>query len=135
MDVKKFFKNDRFAAETGVELLEAGKGTAKAKLEITANHLNAVGIVQGGAIFTLADFTFAVASNSHGNIAVAINNNIAYVKAVGSGTLYAEAVETSLNSKIATYNVNITNEFDELIAIFQGMVYRKKELLPGFTVD
>lgn len=129
MDFKKFFENDRFAAETGVELLEVGKGTAKAKLEINTHHLNAVGIVQGGAIFTLADFTFAVASNSHGNIAVAINNSIAYLKAVSNGILYAEAVETSLNRKIATYNVNVTNETGLLIAIFQGMVYRKSEMI------
>lgn len=37
-------------------------------------------------------------------------------------------MKTSLNHKIATYTVNITNKTGDLIAIFQGMVYRKKEI-------
>jgi acyl-CoA thioesterase len=45
-------------------------------MKINETHLNAVGVVQGGAIFTLADFAFAVASNSRGKIALAINAEI-----------------------------------------------------------
>ncbi|MCL1821824.1 MAG: hypothetical protein FWG22_03265 [Prolixibacteraceae bacterium] len=82
MDFKKFFENNRFAAKVGIVLLEMGVGTTKAKLEITDNHLKAVNIVQGGAI----DFAFAVASNSHENMAIVINNSIAYIKIVSKGT-------------------------------------------------
>ena len=39
-----------------------------------------MGRAQGGAIFTLADFTFAAASNAHGIVAVGINVNITYLK-------------------------------------------------------
>jgi acyl-CoA thioesterase len=127
MDIKEFLRNDRFAALLGIELLEASEGNAKAKLEIKEEHLNTIDIAHGGAIFSLADFTFAAASNSHGNIAVAINANISFVKAAGKGTLIAKAVEVSKNHKLATYNINITNSRDELVASFQGMVYRKKE--------
>ena len=127
MDVKEFLSRDRFAELLGIELLEAANGKAKAKLDIKEKHLNALDFAQGGAIFTLADFTFAAASNSHGNIAVAINANISFLKAAGKGTLYAEAFEISRNNSIATYTINITNAQKELIACFQGMVYRKKE--------
>jgi acyl-CoA thioesterase len=127
MDVKKFLSKDRFAAGLGIELLEAENGKAKAKLDITDEHLNALDIAHGGAIFSLADLTFAAASNSHGNIALAINANISFLKAAGKGTLYAEGFETSRNFRIATYTINITNKKGELIASFQGMVYRKKE--------
>jgi acyl-CoA thioesterase len=127
MDVKEFISKDRYASWLGIELIEAGNGKAKAKLEINEIHLNALGIAHGGAIFSLADLTFAAASNSHGNIAVAIEANIYYLKSAKKGTLYAEAFETSKNDKIATYTINITNEQGELIASFQGMVYRKKE--------
>jgi len=113
--VKNFFKNDRFAEHLGIELLEVSKGQAKAKMEIKDHHLNGVNIAHGGAIFSLADLAFAVASNSHKTIAVS------------GGTLIAEAKEVSINPKLATYDIRVTNENNELIAIFQGTVYRKKD--------
>ena len=66
MTIKDFFKSDRFARQAGVELVEAGPGYAKARMRITPGHLNAGGVCQGGAIFTLADFAFGVACNTGG---------------------------------------------------------------------
>jgi acyl-CoA thioesterase len=130
--IKEFFKKDQFAEYIDVKLLEVSKGYAKAKMEIHEHHLNGVGIVQGGAIFTLADFAFAAASNSHGTVAVAINANISFVTSTSSGTLYAQARENSKNPKIATYTVDITDDEGNAIAIFQGMAYRKKMSVDSF---
>jgi len=125
-----FMKNDKFAEYVGIELLEVAKGKAKAKMEIKNHHLNAVKTVHGGAVFALADLVFAVASNSHGTIAMGINVSISYLKAVKEGVIFAEAKEVSINPKLATYNVNVTDGSDDLVAVFQGMVYRKKDSLP-----
>jgi acyl-CoA thioesterase len=125
-DLKRLFKKDKFAAYTGIELLEVNPGYAKARMVIEEKHLNGLNIVQGGALFTLADLAFAAASNAYGIAAVGINANISFVKATTKGTLTAEAKETSINPKIATYTVNITDEEGDLVAIFQGMAYRKK---------
>jgi len=122
-----FFKNDRFARHSGIELLDIGKGYAKAKMAITDSHLNGVNLVHGGAIFTLADLVFAAASNSHGTVAVAINASIWFVKAAKQGTLFAEAKEVSCNPKLATYSIRVTDDSGELVASFEGMVYRKKD--------
>jgi len=130
--ITDFFKNDKFAKLCGIELVEVSKGHARAKMDITANHLNAVGTAQGGAIFTLADFAFAAAANSHGTVAVAINVNISFVKAAKTGPLFAEAKETSINPALATYDVNITDQSGQLIAAFHGMVYRKEQKLEDF---
>jgi acyl-CoA thioesterase len=127
--IKDFFKKDAFAKHCGIELMEISEGYAMARMNITSDHLNGVGTVQGGAIFTLADFAFAAASNSHGTVAVAINVNISFVKAVNKGTLFAQAKETSINPKLATYDVRITDGTGGLIAIFDGMVYRKEKKL------
>jgi len=125
--VKQFFSaHDQFAKHAGLELLEAKQGYAKVKMSIRPYHLNGVKTVHGGAIFTLADFAFAVASNSHGRVAMGINGNISYMKAATAGTLYAEARETSCNHKLGHYEVNIYDDHEELIAVFQGMVYRKE---------
>lgn len=123
----QFFKNDRFAERVGIELLEVSEGSARARMEIKDHHLNSVNIVHGAAIFSLADLVFSVASNSHGTVAVAVNVNITFMKAASGGTLFAEATEVSRNPKLASYTIRVTDEAGDLIALFQGMVYRKKD--------
>ncbi len=128
MNPQEFLKRDAFAVMLGIELTEAANGTARAKLTLNHQHLNGVGIAHGGVIFSLADFTLAAAANSHGKLAVAINSGISFVKAAEKGTIYAHARETSINAKLATYIIEVTNQQNELIATMQGMVYRKKEV-------
>lgn len=118
-----------FAKTSGIKLIEASPGFAKACMDICENHHNSVGIVHGGALFTLADFTFAVASNTHGRVSLAITAEISFFKALSKGNLTAVAKEIALNNKLATYLVEIKNEKEELIAHFKGTVYRKKETI------
>ena len=100
---------------------------------VRSHHLNSAGTVHGGAIFALADAVFAAASNSHGTLAMAINVSISYFKAVSSGTLSASAEEVSLNPKLATYLIPVTDDKGNRIALFQGTVYRKKESVGEFV--
>jgi acyl-CoA thioesterase len=127
--VKRFFKNDKFAERTNIELLSVSPGQARAKMTLHPHHLNGYGTVQGGAIFTLADFAFAAASNSHGNVAVAINVSITFMKAGTTGTLWAEAKEVSKNIKLGSYTVEVKDDQGELVAVFQGLAYRKSETI------
>jgi acyl-CoA thioesterase len=124
-DTEQFFSRDVYARDAGIKLLETDAGRARVKMEITEKHLNSHGTIHGGAIFTLADTAFAIASNSHGIPAAAINAHISFMKSLSAGTLYAEAEEFSLNPRLATYTVRVTDHEDNRIAIFQGMVYRK----------
>lgn len=123
------FKNDRYAALTGIEIIETGIGYCKAKLEIKDKHLNAANVIQGGAIFTLADLAFAVASNSHGQLALAINVNITFLKGKSEGTLFATAREIADPKRIGAYDVSVSDENNDLIAQFNGLVYRKNEII------
>jgi acyl-CoA thioesterase len=125
--IKKFFKGDRLAEYLGIELVDVSEGGAVSRMEVKEEHMNGIGTVHGGAIFTLADFTFAVAANSHGRVTVAINVSISFMKAATSGTLTAVAKEVSLNPRIASYTVNVCDDEGDLVAIFQGMAYRKKD--------
>ena len=133
MDTKKareIFSKDRYAALSGIDIMEAGKGYCRTRLVIEDKHLNAANVVQGGAIFTLADLAFAVASNSHGQLALAINVNISFLRAKSTGTLYATATEIGDPNKLGAYDVLVTDEQDTVVARFNGMVYRKKQHLP-----
>ena len=126
---RTFFARDRFAALAGIEIVESGPGHCTARMVIGDKHLNAAGVVQGGAIFTLADLAFAVASNSHGQLALAINVNISFLAAVSTGTLSATATEVCDPNRIGAYDVLVTDERDRAIARFNGLVYRKQQKL------
>lgn len=123
---RQFFADDRFAALAGIEIIEVRPGYCRAKLEITDNHLNSAGVVQGGAIFTLADLAFAAAANSRGQLALAINVNITFLQGRSNGTLYAEATEVAEPARLGAYDVLVTDDAGEVVARFNGMVYRKK---------
>ena len=127
--IRFFSENDQFARYNGIEILEAGEGYAKAQLKIEEHHLNSVRVVHGGAIFTLADLVFAVAANSYGNVALAINANIHFIRGAKGGTIFAEAREVANHPKLATYSVRVTDEEGSLLASFEGMVYKKKDQL------
>jgi acyl-CoA thioesterase len=130
MTIKEFFKDDRYAAFSGIELLEVEPGKARAKMEIRDMHLNAGNVVQGGAIFTLADLAFAAAVNAYGNLAMSVETSIRYFKGIGSGTLFAQAQAVHIHKKLATFEVRVTNQEEELIALFVATAFRKELALP-----
>ncbi len=133
--IARYVDADRFARHIGVTLLEVTQGYAKVAMPVQAIHLNGVGVVHGGAVFSLADCAFAVASNSHGTVALAINAAISYVRATKGGTLIAEAREIAINPKLATYEVTVRDDGGNLVALFQGTVYRKRERLEDVCED
>ena len=125
---KSFFEKDAFSAHCGVELLDIQPGKAAAQMTIQPHHLNGVGIVHGAAVFALADAVFAAASTSHDHVAVAININISYLKAGKEGQVpTAVAAENNQRGRMGSYTIRVTDESDDLIAVFEGLVYRKFE--------
>ncbi|HNU71904.1 MAG TPA: PaaI family thioesterase [Thermodesulfobacteriota bacterium] len=125
--IRYLFKQDKFANHVGIELVDISPGQATSTLTIQHYHLNGVGTVQGGVLFTLADFTLAAAANTHGNVALVINGDIAFLKPVSSGTLTAHAEEAGSTRRLATYRVSITDDSGDMVAVVQGTAYRKKE--------
>ena len=132
MTLKEFLsQNDRFAANSGCVLEEIGDGYARASLVVTPEHLNAGGVCQGGAYFTLADIAIAAVMNSHGALTFGVENNIVYVKSAMAGdTLTAEATEVVNHHKLPYVDVRISNQHGELCCIVTGIGYRKKGELP-----
>jgi acyl-CoA thioesterase len=121
---------DAFAKLAGIEIVELSAGHARVRMQITPQHLNGLGVVHGGAIFTLADLGFAAACNSHGFAAVAVNVSVSYLKAAKSGTLHADAQEVCPHGKLGTCTVRVTDDAGDLVALFQGLSYRKGPFSP-----
>jgi acyl-CoA thioesterase len=119
---------DPFARSLGIEVLEVGEGYSKVAMTVDERMLNSHDTAHGGVIFSLADAAFAVASNSHGQLAVALNVSINYVAPVGPGTrLIAEATEESLGRRIGLYRLAVTAEDGTLVALCQATAYRKHQ--------
>lgn len=132
MKLKDFLNaNDRYAANSGAQLVEIRDGYARAKMTVTAEHLNAGGVCQGGALFTLADIALAAVMNSHGKLTFGIENTISFLHSARMGDkLTAEAIETFNHHKIPYCEVKIKNQKDELVCALTGLAYRKDADMP-----
>ena len=118
------FKSDRFARSMGIEIVQVRKGYCKARMVVSEDMMNFNGVAHGGAIFSLADVAFAVASNSRGKKALAISMNIAFRRAVSEGEeLAAEATELSLGKNTALYGIDVRDSRGRLVASCQGVVF------------
>ena len=131
MTLKEFIgANDRFAKKTGIEIVSVAEDFAVARLAVTSEHLNAGGVCQGGAIFTLADTALALIANSRLMLTFTIDATISYHKAVPEGELLtAEARALCMHPKIPAFEVKVTNTKGELVASFRSTCYNKQVAL------
>ncbi len=111
---------DNYANLTGIEVLLAEPGYAKTRLPVKKEILNGHGKVHGGAYFTLADYTAALASNMLGTPTTAINGSISFLKAVREGELTAEAKTVKSGKRMTFMTVEIYDDKGNLAAIFQS---------------
>lgn len=105
----------------GMELLECSPGRAVVRMEVKALHLNGHKICHGGFIFTLADTTFAFACNSHNKVTVAAGCAIEFLKPGQLGdVLTCLGEEQTLTGRHGIYDMRVTNQHGEVIAMFRG---------------
>ena len=122
---------DRFAANSGARLTDITPGSATAEMTVTAAHLNAGGVCQGGAIFTLADLVFAALVNQGENLTFAISSTIYYhVSAREGDVLRAEGRLTCPHHRIPAAEVIVTNQDGAHVATFTGQAYTGRTPLP-----
>jgi acyl-CoA thioesterase len=131
---KAIFKKvseEPFAQKFGLQLIEVQEGYAKVEMRFTQDLENMFGMAHGGAIFSLIDAAFEIASNSHGTMAVALNMNINYLASPKKGALLtAEAREINKTKKTAAYDIHATDDSGKLLASCQALVYRLEKPLP-----
>ena len=124
--LKAYFKQDRFAALCGLELVECRPGYSKVQLKINDSHFNAAGVVHGAVLFTMADFCFGSAANAYGRVALSINSSITFVAKGTSGILTAEAREIGRSNKLLTYDMMLRRKWESAHHFTGNMPHTKK---------
>ena len=114
--VRERFSHDRFATVNGAVIEEIAEGYAKCSMRISDNHKNALGAVMGGAIFTLADFAFAVATNWQEQPVVSLDASITFLGKTKGNILIAEEKKIRAGRRTCCYVVEITDELGSQIA-------------------
>lgn len=115
-EARAFFAGDRFATENGAVIDEIGADFAVCSMEITPHHLNAAGRVMGGAVFLLADFAFAVASNFGHPADVTTTSQITFLRPSQGKILYAKSQELRRGRTAVYYETSVTDDTGALIA-------------------
>lgn len=115
-EARAFFAQDRFATENGAVIEEIGSDYAVCSMTVTPHHQNAAGRVMGGAVFMLADFAFAVASNFGHAPDVTTTSQITFLRAPQGSTLYARSQELRRGRTTVYYETSVTDDTGALIA-------------------
>ena len=118
-EARKIFSKDLYATElSGIEIDDIGKDYAKCSMKLTEKHKNAYGGIMGGAIYTLADFAFAVASNYEKEQAtVSLSSQASFMSATKGSTLFAEAKLLKDGLRNNFYEVTVYDNLDKLISV------------------
>ncbi|HEY3177257.1 MAG TPA: hydroxyphenylacetyl-CoA thioesterase PaaI [Casimicrobiaceae bacterium] len=124
---ERMFASDRASQSLGMAIAEVRPGAAKVTMSVRSDMVNGHAICHGGFIFALADSAFAFACNSYNFNTVAQGCSIEYLApARENDVLTAVAQERSLSGRTGVYDIEVTNQRGETIALFRGKSYRIK---------
>ena len=119
--VKAMYAKDMASQSIGITVGEVREGYARLDMTISDSMLNGHGICHGGFIFTLADTAFACACNTRNDVNVAQKCGIEFKRPGRAGDrLAATAEHKSQDGRYGRYQVRITDQDGNLVALFEG---------------
>ncbi len=123
---------DEFSRWLGLEVVELAPAYCVCRMQVRKEMVNGFDVAHGGIVFSLADSAFAFACNTQGRIAMSIENGLTYPAPAHTGDLLtAVAREDAAGRRLGFYAVRVTNQRDELVAIFHGTAYKTSQEHPG----
>lgn len=128
------FARDRVGQALGMQVLSISPGLATLRMTVRSDMVNGVGLCHGGLVFTLADSAFGFASNSHNELTVTSGMDIDFIASAAPGdVLLAVAREVSKSGRHGLYDVSVTNQRGELVAMCRGRAHTRQgqAVLPG----
>ena len=117
----------------GISIEVTGAGQAEARIEVSPSMTNGFDVCHGGFIFLLADTAFAYACNTYDKATYAGSASIDFLRPAKAGDqLIAVATERYRGGRSGIYEVTVTNQNGEEVAVFQGRsVATRQSLVSG----
>lgn len=113
--------DDTASRHLGMKIEHIAPGEATLSMDVADFMLNGHGSAHGGYIFTLADLAFAFACNGYNQRTVGHQAAITYVAPGRRGDrLTATARELHRGRRDGIYDIEVTNDRGERIAVFRG---------------
>jgi acyl-CoA thioesterase len=129
--IDRMMEKDLFSQWLGIVRLQEREGFCQLKMTVRPEMCNGFEIAHGGITYSRADSALAFASNSHGRQAVSVETSISHIRPLKAGdVIIATAEEKSISNRIGIYEVRVTREDGELVALFKGTVFRKETNWP-----
>ena len=128
-EARKYFIDDRYAmVTTGIKIDEVGENMSQCSIDVEDRHMAVGDHVMGGAIYTLADFAFAVASNSGDQITFTTSSSITYLSQPKDKKLIAVCQCIRDGRKTCYFETKITDGLGNMVAcvVANGMHIEKK---------
>jgi acyl-CoA thioesterase len=122
---RALYANDRASQGLGIHLGAVEPGVATVTMTVRPDMCNGHEICHGGFIFALADSAFAFACNSYNDNTVAATGSIDFLAPAHAGDeLTAEARELWRTRRNGIYEITVSNQRGERVALFRGRSYR-----------
>ncbi len=122
---RDFFKEDSFAMNAGISLDELDEDRSICSMDIVkGKNTNALGSVMGGAIFTLADFAFACASNNLHNPTVSLSMSCNFIGRAKGKKLIAATKCVKNGRTTCVFDIDVEDELGTKVAKFIGTGYK-----------
>ena len=119
--VDALWRGDAASQKFGMRIESCGPGRATVTMAIRPDMVNGHRICHGGLVFTLADSAFAFACNSYGDNTVAAGASIEFLRPAREGDLLrAVATERWRAGRAGIYEIEVTNQRGETVALFRG---------------
>ena len=121
------FAADRASRALGMSIEAMAPGSATLRMTVRGDMINGANVCHGGLITTLADSAFAFACNSYNELTLASGLTVDLVAPAREGdVLTADANQASQAGRTGVYDITVTNQRGERIALVRGRSYTIK---------
>lgn len=128
-ELDRYFGDDHFAVGLGISIDSVSETGAVCSMALQQRHLNSQGTAQGGVLFTLADFAFAVAANARQKGTITLDANIRYIRPGKGQRLVATAKQLHAGRQTSVYEVAVTGQNGELAALLTATGFVKQHYI------
>ena len=113
--------HNTMSAQLGIEITDIGEDFISGKMPVDERTVQPFGLLHGGASVALAETLGSIGGGikvyKKNETVVGIEINANHLKSAREGWVFGKATPIRIGKKIQVWNIEITNESDELVCV------------------